>query len=77
MKAYKLEILVVDHDEIGEREIRMVLENTKYPNRCISPITMNSIEADIGEWHDGHPLNRRMTILDEYNKLFNIGREVK
>jgi hypothetical protein len=67
--------LVIDQDKIGEREIRMVIENTKYPNRCISPIVMDSLEADIGEWHDDHPLNKRETILGEYDKLFNVRQE--
>jgi len=70
MKAYKIELLVIDFDGIGEEEIKSVIENAKYPNRCISP-DVKSIEcADIGEWDDDHPLNSSLTSDEEYNRLF-------
>jgi hypothetical protein len=49
MKAYLLSILIVDHDENGEGGIRFVLENTSYPNDCISPTIISVKEAEIGE----------------------------
>lgn len=71
MKAYKLEILVVDTDGLGAEEIKQVLESTRYPNWCISPSVMKVEERDIGEWDDDHPLNQNSTIESEYQKLFN------
>ena len=71
MKAYKVELLIIDHDEVGLDGIKEVIENTKYPNYCISPDVKNIVSADIGEWDDEHPLNKYETADAEYNKLFN------
>ncbi len=57
MKAYKIELLIIDHDCIGGEDIKTVLEDARYPNHCISPNVMDIKEVDIGEWHDDHPLN--------------------
>jgi hypothetical protein len=58
MKAYKIELIIVDHDEIGDREeIIGPIENANYPNDCINPHVLSFREADIGEWYDDHPLN--------------------
>lgn len=70
MKAYKLEILIIDNDNIGGTNIIEVLENQHYPNYCISPIVKDIVEADIGEWHDDHPLNKKSTYDIEYKRLF-------
>jgi hypothetical protein len=70
MKAYKVEILIINHDEVGRDEIKLILENTKYPNRCISPSVQNIVERDIGEWSDEHPLNSIRTANKEYARLF-------
>jgi len=70
MKAYKLEILVINHDLVPEDEIKYHIENVRYPNRCLSPIVMDMKEADIGEWDDDHPLNQKATFLAEYQRLF-------
>ena len=72
MKAYKLEILVIDHENVGEKEIKKMIENTKYPNYCINPNVKNIDVADIGEWSDDHPLNKRDTADEEYQRLFGI-----
>ncbi len=72
MKAYKIELLVIDHDECGGDEIAGHIENVNYPNDCISPNVLSIKEADIGEWHDNHPLNGvdgdTVEILKEYFK---------
>lgn len=70
MKAYKVELLIVDMDEIGPDAIKDYLENTKYPNYCMDPHVKNIIEKDIGEWHDDHPLNKRDKCEEEYQRLF-------
>ena len=70
MKAYKLEILIIDHDFLGAEEIQSVIENTKYPNWCISPEVKTVEERDIGEWEDSHPLNLRDKCEDEYRRIF-------
>jgi hypothetical protein len=70
-KAYRIELLVIDHDELGSEEIVELLENHKYPNYCISPKIMSMDERDIGEWTDDHPLNKSDTQEKYYNKRFN------
>lgn len=57
MKAYKIEILIINHEELSQEEIESVIENTIYSNRCISPEIWGIKEIDIGEWSDDHPLN--------------------
>ena len=66
MKAYKIEILVVDFEEHGEDVLIHDIENMKY----YSPNVMDIREADIGEWSDDHPLNKRDTCVEEYKRIF-------
>jgi len=70
MKAYKVELLIIDFDQIGEEEIRYQIEDTKYSNHCISPKVKNIEERDIGEWRDDHPLNSLILEDEEYNRLW-------
>ena len=70
MKAYKIEILVIDHDGVGEEEIKQVLENARYPNRCISPDVKTIKSVDIGEWHDDHQLNKLDSCATAYHTYF-------
>ena len=58
MRAYVLQVLVIDHDELGPAEIKAVMENNRYPNHCMDPQVLASVEHDIGEWSDAHPLNQ-------------------
>jgi len=70
MKAYKIEILVLDFDGLGGDEIKFTIEDTRYPNRCISPTVKDIQEVDIGPWEDSHPLNNCQTCDAEYKRLF-------
>lgn len=70
MKAYKVEILVIDYDGLGSDEIKNVLENTKYPNRCMYLAVKHIQSRDIGECDDGHPLNLTSKQDQEYKRLF-------
>ena len=69
MKAYKLEILVIDFDECGE-SIAGYIENANYPNDCVTPQILSIKEADIGEWSDDHPLNSNKTRDAAVKKYF-------
>jgi hypothetical protein len=69
MKAYKVELLIVDYDNCGD-SIKDIIENQKFPNYCISPSVISMISADIGEWTDEHPLNYHSTSLEEKLKYF-------
>lgn len=70
MKAYKITVLIIDTDELGEEEVKDVIENTRYPNRCISPEVYKIETVDIGEWTDEHPLNMTNTAINEWRRLF-------
>jgi hypothetical protein len=70
MNVYKVEVLIIDHDDLGASEIQTIIENTRYPNHSLSPEVMSIESADIGEWHDDHPLNSYDTTRAEYNRLF-------
>lgn len=70
MKVYKLTVMVIDFDGIGSGGVKSAIEDTKYPNRCISPHMVGIDERDIGEWDDSHPLNHRDKAADEFNRLF-------
>lgn len=67
MKAYKVGLLIIDNENIGEDEIRDRLENCRY----VYPSVMNIQSAEIGEFHDDHPLNKKDTFEEEYNRIFN------
>ncbi len=71
MKAYKIELLIIDFDELGQEGIETELNNVNFPNDCISLNIKNIIEKDIGDWHDNHPLNLNDTVDKEYKRLFN------
>ncbi len=71
-KVHKLDVLIVDHDDVGIDEITRVLEDQKYPNWCIHPRIIGSAEAEV-EWDDNHPLNRIGTRAAEIERLFPRG----
>ena len=67
MKAYKLEVIVVDLEGLGKGGIIDELENgIDY----FIPTVTKVVEADIGEWYDEHPLNMRNTPVSEINEYF-------
>ena len=69
--VYKIELCVIDHDEIGADGIAEVLQDTKYPNRCIKPKVVTIEGKDIGEWDDNNLLNYRDTQKQELARLFS------
>ena len=69
MKIYKLEIMIIDFDDVGD-EITSLIENVRYPNHCLSSTVMDIKSVDIGEWDDDNPLNNNNTNKAEYERLF-------
>jgi len=70
VKAYKLEVLIIDFDGLGEKGIREELTNIRFPNDCLN-LDIKSVECrDIGEWDDNHPLNLMHTYEAAYQELF-------
>jgi hypothetical protein len=66
MKAYKVEILVVDHCHDGADQIEYILESV---DEFATVISIK--EADIGEWSDDHLPNLKSSMKEEFNRLFN------
>jgi len=59
VNIYKLDVYIIDHDECGADEIKTVIENQRYPNRCTSPHVDTIKEFQIPSWNESHPLNKR------------------
>ena len=66
MRAYRMTILIVDHDDIGPDEAKATIEQQRFPNHCIAPVVLRVDEAEIGRWSDTHPLN---TVQDRLERL--------
>jgi hypothetical protein len=66
VKAYKIEMVVVDFDGYGPDEILNILESGYYP--VIKKVGIK--EADLGEWSDSHPLNQISCSIDEALSYF-------
>lgn len=66
MKAYKVEVLVLDFEQYGKEQIELMLENVRGLFCSVHDIK----EADIGEWTDDHPLNSSKTASAEFKRLF-------
>lgn len=69
-KIVKVELMIVNFDDLSEEEIKSVLENARYPNHCIGPNVMATEVKEV-DWNDDHPLNNRNKMADAYNELFN------
>lgn len=63
MKAYKVELLVLDHENIG-----VCKETFREDFEYLFPQVMSIESKEIGEWDDKHPLNRGD--IEFYNNLF-------
>lgn len=71
MKAYKVELLVIDFDGLGAEGIKNAIEDARYPNHCMCPAVQSVDVREIGDWSDNHPLNQRGTAAAEYRRLFD------
>ncbi len=76
MKVHRVTLLIVDHDDLGVDALTNVLEDARYPNRCISP-TVLAVETREVEWTDDHPLNDTRTTPEQYAAIFESLPEVK
>ena len=72
IKAYKIEILVLDFEGGGEEHIKDAVENMRHLNAQI----MNSKSIDI-DWSDDHPLNNCGTSARAYQDLFAVNKSSK
>ena len=64
MKAYKIEILVLDFEDYGSEEYVIELEQ----NRHLNAKVLKRSSIDIGEWDDDHPLNQNSVEANKWLK---------
>ena len=69
MKVFKIEIMVIDFDQLGEQGVKNEIENVNYPNDCMSTEVKNIKSVDV-DWSDDHPLNKCGTSARAYQDLF-------
>jgi hypothetical protein len=65
-KAYKIELLVLDFEDISQEEIIYLIESIKY----VDPTVMSIQSKEIDEWDDEHPLNKLDTMKQTYDEMF-------
>ena len=70
MQVFKLEVIVIDFDDLGAEGITRAIESANYPNHCISPKVRASVGRDIGEWSNDNPLNNTKTAELKLCRLF-------
>jgi hypothetical protein len=64
--AYKIEILVIDFENMPVSEIEFLIENVKY----LYPKVMSIQSEKILDWTDEHPLNHIDTSEKTYREMF-------
>lgn len=64
MKAYRVQVVLVDHEGVGEEEIASLPSNYRYLCATVFKIE----EKEIGNWTDDHPLNRHDTFDAEVER---------
>jgi hypothetical protein len=69
VRVFKVELFIVDHDQLGAAGIKQAIENARYSNRCISPYVVRSESHEV-DWNDDHPLNQRDGWRKAYDDLF-------
>lgn len=65
-RVYKVTLMVVDHENIGEDETTLLLEQQNYLSASVI-----SIEATHVDWTDTHPLNYRSRMHAAFAGLFH------
>lgn len=67
MKAtvYRVELLVIDHEQVSEQGMCDYLENLRYANARVMQIESRTVD-----WDDTHPLNHGGTQAAEFARLF-------
>ena len=67
MKVYKIELMVIDFENVGQEGISRLIEDCKYVNPKILSCNSRIIK---GEWSDDHPLNKIDTFKQELERIF-------
>ncbi len=70
MKIHKIELIVIDFNNLGDFAVCDKIESARYPNDCIIPQVLRVETRDCGEWNANHPLNRKSSRIAEIDRLF-------
>lgn len=65
-KAYKIELLVVDHENMKQEDIIYFIENVRY----VYPTVLSVQSKEIDDWGDEHPLNKLDTMKQTCEEMF-------
>jgi uncharacterized protein YodC (DUF2158 family) len=57
VKVYKMEIVFVDHNNVGSAEAIRLIDNARLPNHISPPTVIACVEREIS-WSDSHPLHK-------------------
>lgn len=57
MKIHQVVLYIIDHDDLGAASVRQHLEDTHYPNNCMSPRVAQVQTRDV-EYDERGPLNK-------------------
>lgn len=63
---YKVELMVVDPQNLPEQAVVWELENAKYVHSLVKKIESREVD-----WFDEHPLNFSDTSIAAFNELFS------
>ena len=59
LEVHKLEVYVYDFDGIGIDNVKRVIEDHRYPNRCLHPEVLGWETRKLYDWNEDHYLNKR------------------
>jgi hypothetical protein len=74
VNVYKVELMVIDFDGVGEEGVKRLIEEARYPNHAIAPKVKKIVIRKV-EWTDDHPLNKKLTSDGAYEDLFRSNSE--
>ena len=70
MEIHKVTLYVIDHNEMGEEDVKDTLECTRYSNHCMNPEVALIETREIGEWHDDIVYNLTDKSMQAMDDLF-------
>lgn len=70
MNVHRVTVIVLDFERHGSDDIKRIMQNAHYTSDQTIICVESAETADIGEWSDDHPLNKRDTFAAEVARLF-------
>ena len=71
MKAYRIEILAIDYDNVGEEEIKDTINNANFPNGSPIVTVMGITGVEAATMSIPSPNNERIAIADNEKAFVN------